>query len=239
MAELVQKKKIMSLSEIDKTIKKLIESAVKSLTQMTEGNATPGCFCRKVIQLIPAQITSFSYDGIMNIVRMQMPITQNCMVKLCDAFITTYPDDVFMKFMAFAEVCHTAYIAEQFDCDDFSVIFCAHSRKWHARIRAQLEDVANVKRMLPEAIKTQPGMCVIPHSPRGDPTIPGAPYDPNDGRYIGGSPIGICHGRLSASGDAHAFNFWISSKGNVVYIEPQTGEFITLGEGAEINFVYI
>jgi hypothetical protein len=57
---------------------------------------------------------------------------------------------------------------------------------------------------------------------------------------IGGSPIGMCQGKLSGESEQHAFNFWISPNREIYYIEPQTREFITeLGHGATIDFVYI
>ena len=86
-----------------------------------------------------------------------------------------------------------------------------------------------MKSLLPAAIPAPAGATIIPRTNATDTT-----------QYIGGSPVGMCHGKLSANSGEHAFNFWISSKGTIVYIEPQRGEFIeSLGEGATIDFVYI
>jgi hypothetical protein len=229
-----KKKKILPAAEIDKAINKLIKSAVESMTQL--GDALPsGCLARKIIQLKPAQVTSFSYGALDKIIREKMPLRADCMIKLCDAFVTTYPDDVFMNFMEYSNLISLgSYISEQFDCDDYSVAFCGNARKWHARIRLQLESVAGVRKLLPPAIAATPDICVIPHAPSVVAEVPAA-----DTQYVGGSPIGMCHGKLSADSGMHAFNFWVSSKGEIVFIEPQTGEFITPGVGAFINFVYI
>ncbi|MCK9602837.1 MAG: hypothetical protein M0R66_00440 [Candidatus Omnitrophica bacterium] len=243
-----ERKKILPAADIDKAAKKLIKSAVISLTQIAEDAEATGCLCRKIIHLKPAQITTHTYDAVRNILRTGMPLAPDCVIVQSDAFITTYPETVFTRFMEFASMRNAAeYRAEQFDCDDSSLVFCAIARKWHARIRAQLEGVESVKKLLPEAPAAPPGACVIPHA-----TAPvGACASPKtraraivaaseDAHYIGGSPVGMCHGKLYADGGQHAFNFWISPKGTVVFIEPQTGEFITaLGEGAVITVVYL
>jgi hypothetical protein len=234
------KRRILPASDIDKAASKLLKSAVISLTQMTEDGVATGCFCRKVIQLKPAQVTSFQYGAIHDIIRAKIPLAPDCIVKVCDAFITTYPNEVFMHFMEFANLRNaTDYQSEQYDCDDFSVTFCATARRWHAKLRTQIESVASVKQMLPAAPPAPVNVRVIPHTPAGAPSVPAAAAAAADAQYIGGAPIGLCHGKLSASSGEHAFNFWISPKGEVVFIEPQTGEFITFGEGAVIDFIYI
>jgi hypothetical protein len=134
--------------------------------------------------------------------------------------------------MIFATIRNLAeYRAEQFDCDDFSVTFATLARKWHARLRVALTTQSTVKQMLPAAPKDPETVRVLPHIPAADAK--------EDTTNIGGAPVGMCHGKLSASGGEHAFNFWINEKGDVVFIEPQTGEYITFGEGAVVDFVYI
>jgi hypothetical protein len=217
-----QKKKIRPASEIEKDANKLIKSAVQMLTQLTEGAV--GCFCRKVIQLQPAQVTSISYDNLLVAIH-QMPLSPDSIIKICDSFVTTYPSEVFLKFMDYALLQNSPdYCAEQYDCDDSSVAFCAIARKWHARVRVQLEETESVKQTLPPAIPAPAGARIVACS---------------RAQCIGGAPIGMCQGKLAADGEEHAFNFWISPVGEIVYIEPQNGTYITLGEGAMINFVYI
>lgn len=228
--EVDKKKPALSSSDVEKAISKLIKSAVESLTQLAD-EAPSGCFCRRVIQLKPAQVTPFTFGAIQDLIRAKMPMAPDCMIKVCDAFITTYPNEIFMKFMEFATIRNIAeYQTEQFDCDDFSMTFCALARKWHSRLRAQLEGAVAIKSMLPVAAPAPPGARVIPHC---------CAAAVAEERYIGGSPVGMCHGKLAADGGEHAFNFWISPTGDIVFIEPQTGEFITFGAGAVIDFVYI
>lgn len=193
-----------TVQDAEKVLDKLSQRTVKLLTR-ADADA-PGCFvcrARGPIQLAPARVQQFSYEEVAKIIREKMPIARDCTVTICDQAITTYPNDVFLMFMEYANARgHAEYQAEQFDCDDFSVGFCAIARKWHARLRAD--------------------------SSRAD-----------SSPAFAGSPVGMCHGKLSADSGAHAFNFWIAPTRDVVFIEPQTGEFITFGTGAMINFVYI
>jgi hypothetical protein len=234
-SEADKQKKILPAAEVDKAIKKLIKDAVIQITR-DDGIAMPGCFVRKTIALKPAQLTNISHSALINIISAKVPTTPDCIVKVCDAFITTYSSDVFLKFMNAASLRTTGdYIAEQFDCDDYSVVFCSAAHKWHARIRANLEGNAALKRLLPnvppsaQASSSLAPARIIAH-PRDD---------VNDSQYLGGSPIGICHGKLSATSGEHAFNFWITPESEIVFIEPQTYEYITFGDGASIDFIYI
>lgn len=235
-----KKTKLIPAADWEKAISKSIKSAVFSLTQTIDDATATGCMCKKIIQLKPAQVTALTYDDIARILREQMPLTPNASIKICDAFVTTYPNEVFMKFMDYATLRHAGeYEAEQYDCDDFSLTFCACAHKWHARIRAQLENVPAVKSLLPKAPNAPPMTehPILEHKPmRAGHDVPRASAD---NQYLGGSPIGMCHGKLSGDASEHAFNFWISARGEVIFIEPQTGEFITLGEGAHIDYVYI
>lgn len=226
-----QKKKSLSAKDIEEQLNKLIRSAIEMLTQLTP-DGTSGCLCRRIIQLKPAQVTHISAQSLYEIIRAKMPLTPDCIVKLCDSFITTYPNDVFLKFMTFVTLRSLAeYRAEQFDCDDFSMTFATLARKWHARLRVGLAAQPAIKQMIPEAPKAAAPVRAMPHIPAADVKA--------DTVNIGGAPIGMCHGKLSASSGEHAFNFWINEKGDVIFIEPQTGEYITFGEGAVIDFVYI
>jgi len=235
MSEVTKKKKAAQIpaAELDKILKRYIKESVKALTHFA--TETPGCFARRVIQLQPAQITQWSHADVSRIVREKMPLTAECAIKVCDQFITTYPDEVFERFMSFAIVASAPnYASEQFDCDDFSVAFCATARKWHASLRAKIEKSSAMRAMLPVAASASAACAaprVIPASPRGE--------SATDEHYIGGSPIGMCHGKLSLTTGEHAFNFWISSQGDIVFIEPQTGEYIMLGDGASVDYVYI
>lgn len=250
-----QKKRILSASDIEKKLNQLIKAAIDILTQIVPSEAS-GCFCKKAVQLRPDQLIQFQYDAIYNIIRQKMPLTPDCIIKLCDSFITTYPDAVFLNFMDYAVLRNVAdYKAEQFDCDDFSITFAALARKWHARIRAQLEEKAHLKASLPAPAPEPAEVRIVPHMPNAKPDVrcvgepaAAAPATPStstilpaaeDTKYLGGAPVGICHGRLAANYGEHAFNFWINSKGDVIFIEPQTGEYITLGSGAQIDFVLI
>lgn len=228
-----QKKKILSLEEIEKQLIQLVRGAIEILTQL-QPDKPAGCFFRKVIQLKPAQVTQFSAQDAYNIIRAKMPLTPDCIIKLCDSFITTYPNTVFLNFMAYATLRSLEeYKAEQFDCDDFSCVFASLARKWQARLRAAIAEQSGIKQLLPEAPVAPASMRVIPHIPASSAAAAA------DNKYIGGSPIGMCHGKLSATDGEHAFNFWINEKGDVIYIEPQTGEYITFGDGACIDFVYL
>jgi hypothetical protein len=234
------KKKVatMSVADIDKTLTRLIKSAVEQWTQWTDDIAArAGCFTRRVIQLKPAAITQFTHAEVMDIIREKMHIAPDNHIIICDTFMTTYPDEIFEKFMSYATMrIVNKYQSEQYDCDDFSLSFASIARQWHARIRAQLECDEHTCAIIPEAPRFVPeaaANAVIPH-------IPATAAAPNAANhYIGGSPIGMCHGRTSAGAEQHAFNFWISSAREVFFIEPQTGEFIVLGDGASINVVYI
>lgn len=196
---------------VERIRNKTTKDAIISLTQF-EDKSSSTLFKKRTIKLHAASVTHFDINDVFNIIRQKMPVTPDCIIKVCDTTITTYLAETLMKFMEFANVDTMSYKEEQFDCDDFSMCFAALARKFQARIRAQLEN----------AKERQVLLC--------DKKFPG----------IGGSPIGMCQGKLSGNSEQHAFNFWISPDGDIYYIEPQTREFITeLGQGATIDFVYI
>jgi len=220
----------MSIADVEKMLTRFVKQAIASMTQITDGVAIPGCFSRTApVSMRPAQVTHMQYAEVMSIIRAKMPLVPECSVKVCDAFITTYTDDVFLMMMKYIAARNTIeYQAEKFDCDDFSVAFCSTAHKWHGRIRANFDAAPQLRALLPRCDAMVAGN-MIPRAPSGET----APIN------FGGSPIGMCHGKLAEGAGEHAFNFWLTSTGEIVFIEPQTGEFITFGTGASIDFVYI
>lgn len=215
--------KVVSTSKLDEILAKYIKSAIEILTQVPD--MVPGCACFRIIQLKPPQVSNFDYAETIDIIRAKMPLVPNCEIKLCDSFITTFPNEIFIKFMEYAALrSNSEYKDEQYDCDDFSMTFASLARKWQGRLRAAIEEQPVLKQMLPPA-------KVSAHV-----AIPRAQLEE---KMIGGSPVGMCHGRLSAKDGEHAFNFWINEKKEIIFIEPQSCEYIVLGDGARIDFVYL
>jgi hypothetical protein len=229
--------------------KKDLEKLLSGLAKLAAANmmaqpattevAVPGCTIggksRSTSSLphpaIPPRYVTMAYSDVCANIRARMPLAPDCVVKVCDEFVTTYTADAFMMFMDYANARNDPeYKSEQFDCDDFSVTFCATARKWHARVSALLRG----------RIASEIAIAQIPLRAPCAHTVPRAAYDATpDGVRIGGAPIGMCHGKLSGDSGEHAFNFWIMPSTEIVYIEPQTGEFITFGVGASIDFVYL
>ena len=191
-------------AEVIKERSKIIEQAWRMLTNAIPDDVPGACMCRVKWMGVPrkgAQLTDITADDIARCIGTHC--APDCRFVVSDSKISTYPRDVFLKFMEFATLRSRKYMGEQYDCDDFALEFAALAREWHVHIKQRASASASAS-------------------------------------AIGGVPIGICHGRLSATDETeHAFNFWISPDGAPIYIEPQTGEYITLGAGATLSFVYI